>query len=248
MVLLQAIAFARFADGLVLSWYLPPGRQAEIAALVEWVDANVPDEEAIAGDFMNSTAILAHAGNPIVLQPKYETDRSRRQAQLFFETFFAGTLDDFRALVRERFECDLVLIDRYTLQFLSPYTAGHVGPLREGTPAAVFLSQDEETLRGVPGFELLYRSPASIRQVNGEPYDLFRPLPRGVTYGARLDLADVRSVLDRLAARRSSADRTSARSSLAPYVTRTTPPSRGRSARLPSRGPGVRGRSRDSTP
>jgi hypothetical protein len=36
------------------------------------------------------------------------------------------------------------------------------------------LSQDAATLAGVPGFELLYRSPPTILQSNGEPYDLFR--------------------------------------------------------------------------
>jgi len=171
---LQALSFASFVRDHTQSWYLPRGRQAEIAGLVEWVGANIPAEEAIASDFMNSTALLAHTGNPIVLQPKYETDRSRRQAQLFLETFFAGTPDEFGRLVREHFECRYVLIDRYTLGYLSPYTAGHVGAPTPGTAAAVFLSQEDVVLRGVPGFELLYRSPDSIRQINGAPYDFFR--------------------------------------------------------------------------
>jgi hypothetical protein len=171
---LQALSFTSFVRDHSQSWYLPRGRQTEIAELVEWVGANVPAGEAIAGDFVNSTALLAHTGNPIVLQPKYETDRSRRQAQLFLETFFAGTPDDFARLVREHFECRYVLVDRYTLGYLSPYTAGHVGAPTPGTAAAVFLSQEDDALRGVPGFELLYRSPASIRQINGAPYDFFR--------------------------------------------------------------------------
>ena len=49
--------------------------------------------------------------------------------------------------------------------------------LRQSFPdsaAARFLSQEADVLAGVPGFELVYRSPASIRQINGEPYDFFR--------------------------------------------------------------------------
>ena len=36
------------------------------------------------------------------------------------------------------------------------------------------LGQDADALRGVPGFELIYRSPQTILQTNGEPYDLYR--------------------------------------------------------------------------
>jgi hypothetical protein len=147
---------------------------------VAWIDAHLEEDAGIVGDFMNSTAILAHTGRPIVLQPKYETEHSRRRAQAFYETVFQSTPDDLRRLVRERFRCEYVLLDRYTLHWLSAYLGGlPPGPtglaeLRPGTAAAAFLGQDAEVLTGVPGFELVYRSPPSIRQMNGEPYDFFR--------------------------------------------------------------------------
>ena len=165
-----------FLQNHTQNWYQPPGRQLEIAQLVEWVGENLSPEVPIAADFMNSTAILAHAGNPICLQPKYETDRSRRAAEAFLGTFFHGTPDEFRELLRERFGVRHVLIDRYTLGVLSKYTAGlhrRQAPA-PGTAAEVFLSQDEARLRGLEGFELLYRSPPTILQSNGDPYDFYR--------------------------------------------------------------------------
>ncbi|MAB79111.1 MAG: hypothetical protein CMJ89_07130 [Planctomycetes bacterium] len=158
------------------AWYLPPGRQNEIAQLVRWVEANIPSEEAIAADFMNSTAILAHSQNPICLQPKYETEKSRRAAEEFLSGFFYGTPAEFHGLLTERFQVRYVLIDRYTLGSLSSYTAGlRAGePWPEGSAAESFLSQEGEVLQGIEGFELVYRSPATILQRGGQPYDFFR--------------------------------------------------------------------------
>jgi len=158
------------------SWYLPSGRQAEIAGVVEWIRDHLEPGVPIASDFMNSTAVLAHTGNPICLQPKYETDRSRRAAEEFLEAFFHGTPAEFRELLRERFGVRHVLLDRYALGTLSRYTAG-LAPNQApapGTAAELFLSQDEARLREVEGFELLYRSPPTVLQENGEPYDFFR--------------------------------------------------------------------------
>jgi len=179
LLLLQGSAFVSHMGsgrGMWYQWYFPPGRQEEIATLVRWVNENVEEGEAIAGDFMNSTAILAHTHRPIVLQPKYETEHSRRRAQAFLETFFQGTPEDMRELVRDRFRCRYVLFDRYTLGEISPYVGGlHQGEdPRPGTAAELFLSRDAEVLTGVPGYELVYRSPPTIRTVSGNPYDFFR--------------------------------------------------------------------------
>ena len=173
-VALQLLWFWSWAGRTAISWYQPPGRQAEIAALVEWIADNVDSTEPIAADFMNSTAILAQTGNPVVLQPKYETEASRRKAQAFLETFFHGSPADLARLVRERFESRYLLVDRHTLA-LSTWTAGlAAGALKPGSAAEVFLSQEDGVLSSVPGFELVYRSPATIRQVDGRPYDFFR--------------------------------------------------------------------------
>ena len=175
-LLLQASTLLSFVRAPLNPWYLPPARQAEIAALVEEVRAKVPAGAPIAADFMNSTALLAHTGHPIVLQPKYETDRSRRRAEAFLLTFFHGSPAELHALVTGRFACRYLLVDRYTLGELSRATAGLApnAPLPPGSAAEVFLSEREDVLRGVPGFELVYRSPESIRRADGRPSDFFR--------------------------------------------------------------------------
>ena len=155
---LQALSFVRFLADYRISWYEPRERQLEIAELVHWVEENLEVDEPVVGDFMNSTAILVHSGNPIVLQPKYETERSRRRAERFLEAFFAGSPEQLSALVRGPFQSELLLVDRYTLGSLSPWVAGYPGGPAAGSVGAQLLSRDAETLAGLPGYELIYRS------------------------------------------------------------------------------------------
>ncbi len=172
----QALLFARFLHRHEIYWYQPAGQRQEIAELVRWIPEHLPEGEPIAADFVNSTAILAHTGRPIVLQPKYETEKSRRRAEAFLTAFFHGTPDELRALVRERFGSEYLLVDRLVLGRLSPWTAGLPAGRdpAPGTPAALLVSRDAEVLTSVPGFELVYRSPETILQPHGAPFDLFR--------------------------------------------------------------------------
>ncbi|MEX1025065.1 MAG: hypothetical protein WD226_08300 [Planctomycetota bacterium] len=171
----QVVAFALWSQGLFLSWYLPAGKPLEYARLFEWVAANVPPDAAVASDFVNATALLQATGNPIVLHPKYETKKSRRAAEEFFQAFYAGTPAELAVWCRRQ-GVEHLWIDRYVLGFVAPW----VGGVPEGaafppeSAAALFLSQDQRVLESVAGFELLYRSPPSITQQNGAPYDLFR--------------------------------------------------------------------------
>jgi hypothetical protein len=172
--LAQACLFAGFVSEFRSAWVLPPRARAELVALIEHVRADVPPEEPIAGDFVNSTALLAHARRPIVLQPKYETDRSRRAAEAFLTTFFHGSSADLARLLGERFRCRWLLVDRHVLWDLSRVTAGLRREEREprpGTAAAELLSDSQAVLEALPLFELRYRSPPGIP---GADYRLFR--------------------------------------------------------------------------
>jgi hypothetical protein len=172
----QGLWFASYARGYVIPWYRPVGRQAELAALVEALPDLVPLGEAVAADFMTSTAVLANTRRPVLLTPKYETAASRRRIEELYTAFFDGEPEALRQLLLAKYRCRYLLVDRFTLGVLSRPLAGlRAGePPRPGTCAAVFLSQDDATLRGVPGYELLYRSPPTILQRDGSPYDLFR--------------------------------------------------------------------------
>jgi Q-cell neuroblast polarisation len=177
LLAIQACFFASFLDQHQISWYRPPQRQREIAGLVARIPRLVPAGAPIASDFMNSTAILAHTRHPIVLQPKYEFRRSRERAERFLRAFFEGTPEDLRRLVVDEFQCRHLLIDRFTLGILSRYAAGiprAQTELAPGSAATVFLSQEASVLESVPGYRLLYRSPAGILQSDGSSTDFFR--------------------------------------------------------------------------
>jgi len=181
LLLAQAGLFARHVTTQELSWYKPPGRQAELSAMVSAIREHVPMGEAVASDFMNSSAILTHTRRPILVQPKYELDSSRRAAELFLTGFFHSDATEFKRALRNERDCRYLLVDRFTLGFLSTYTAGLADGQApaSGTAAAALLSQDDDTLASLPGYELLWRSPDTILQrpnARGErePYDLYR--------------------------------------------------------------------------
>jgi hypothetical protein len=169
LLAVQGAVFQTQVSGYQTPWYHEQ-QITEIGALLDWVDDNVPDDEAIVSDFINSTAILAHCGNPIVLQPKYETERSRRRCEAFFTTFFSGTLEDLQRLLKEDFQSRYLIIDR-RLMWSFRSIAGLPQSLEQapsGTPAASMLSQHPASLQKIPGFRLRYRSPPTLR------FDLFR--------------------------------------------------------------------------
>lgn len=177
----QALLFGGFLRGHSISWYQPPERQLMIADALRAVRRYVPEGEPIVCDFMSSGAVLAHTDHPVCLQPKYESGESRRRAEEFFDAFYRRPPEALRALVRDRFQARYLLIDHFTLWRLGvSRTVAGLGPGARaplpGTAASAFLSDEEEVLRGVPGFELLYYSPDPHR-TPGEPggfYRLFR--------------------------------------------------------------------------
>ena len=160
--LVQAASFATYMHGYearLERWYQPQQR-LELARVERWIGENLPRDAAIVADFVNGTGILVHSGNPIVLQPKYETQRSRDRIEAFLGTLFHQPLDAFARLLRERFAARYLLIDmnlvwgaRY--QAGLPFSAWH--PI-EGTAAFELLNPNPRVYRHVPGFKLLYKS------------------------------------------------------------------------------------------
>ena len=163
-----------------ITWYRPLERQTELARLIEALPPLVPEGEAVAADFVNSTAILAHTGRPILLQPKYEDRLSRERAERFFDALFRGTTEDVERLL-EQHSCRFLLIDRLTLWYAGRYAAGMATSVTTpppGTALAVLMSEDPATLESVPGLRLLYRSPPEIRWSDGSSTDAYRLFER----------------------------------------------------------------------
>jgi hypothetical protein len=177
LVIAQALWFAPLIERVTLSWYRPPERQEEIAHMVRALPKLVPEGEAVAADFMNSTAILAHTGRPVLFQPKWESRASRERVRDLFALLYDGPPERMRRVLLEKYDCRYLLVDRYTLFQLGRYAAGLPLSAREpprGSAAHALLSSDERVLGSIPGYRLLYRSPPTIRQPSGAPTDFFR--------------------------------------------------------------------------
>ncbi len=159
-------------------WYhAPVQRQAEIRWLLDAVAEHVPSGEAIAADFMSGPAILAKTGHAIVVSPKWEAREPRRRAAEFLDAFHHDSPEEFRRLLVDRYRVRWLVVDRFTLQYLAHWSAGlppdSFDPL-PGTAAAALLAQDDAALRSIPGYELVARSPATIRMASGQPSDFYR--------------------------------------------------------------------------
>lgn len=175
---IQIALCAAWASSYSNPWYhAPVQRQAEIRWLLGAVAQHVPPNEAIAADFMSGPAILAKTGNPIVVSPKWEAREPRRRAAEFLDAFHHDSPEEFRRLLVERYRVRWLVVDRFTLQYLAHWSAGlppsSFDPL-PGTAAAALLAQDDAALRAIPGYELVARSPATIRMPSGQPSDFYR--------------------------------------------------------------------------
>ncbi len=176
--LLQLGLVAAWAAHYANPWYhAPVQRQDEVRWMVETVERVVPRGEAIAADFMSSTAILARSGNRIVFSPKWEAREPRRRAAEFIDAFHHLSPSEFRALLVDRYRVRWLVVDRFTLQYLAHWSANlptnSFDPL-PGTAAAALLARDDAALRSIPGYELVARSPDSIRLPSGAPTDFYR--------------------------------------------------------------------------
>ena len=171
-----AYAFDEIASSPI-SWYQPPARESEIAALVTRIPDVVPDGEAIAADFMTSTAILAQTGHPILFQPKWETRRTRERILEMFDAFYHRSPEELRRLLLEKYRCRYLAVDRsfFGIQHASWFAAGLLpGRPERGSCAEILLSRDAGILATIPGYRLIYRSPADLRFRTGEPTDFYR--------------------------------------------------------------------------
>jgi uncharacterized membrane protein YgdD (TMEM256/DUF423 family) len=168
LLLLQGSLFAMRMSHYTLDKWYPPRTTSELTAAVEWIRDHLPDQGAIAADFVHSTAILAHTRHPVVLQPKYETRRSRERIEAFVTGLYQQSPEDFRRLLREAFDARYLLVN-VPLLWESRYQAGlpYSAPAPpRGSAAEAFLATAREDYGAVPGFRLLYasaREPALFR-------------------------------------------------------------------------------------
>ena len=142
LLFLQLVAFSSWVTDHPLSWH-GALRTANLREEVAAVEAHVPPGEAVASDFMTSTAILAHTGRPICVQPKWESAQARERVAEFWGAFYQGTPEDLHMLLTEQWGARYLLVDRFVMGELhaSRYLAG-LGrdvALPDGSAAALLL-------------------------------------------------------------------------------------------------------------
>ncbi len=139
------------------SWY-PSFERRNLAEFIYWAQSNLDGQSAIAADFINSAAILAHTEHPVIMQPKYETRSSRERIERYFNTFYQGTPDDLHAFLKG-LKCRYLLVDGY-LMIAFRYQGGIPWQARPapGTAADAFLSTRPDRYTAIPGFRLIWQN------------------------------------------------------------------------------------------
>ena len=148
--------FGEFLDyAKTVSWH-DPVHKRELVGLVDAIGRHVPDGAPVASDEVNSTAILAFTGHPMVAQPKYEWTAARARLEEYRTAAIRGSPADLAAFLR-RWRCRHVVFDWYLL-WGTRYQAGIPDEVTMPAPdsALAIVARDPERL---PGFKLLWKSP-----------------------------------------------------------------------------------------
>lgn len=166
LTFLQLVAFGSWLED-PRTWYRDVG-PPEVAAAVRAVEEHVPSGEAVAADFLVSTALLAHSYRPIVLEPKWEAAASRERVRRFWHAFHHQGPEKLARLLRERWRTRWLLLDRRGLwwnpdaRYLAGLGSGE--PPRPGTAAEAFGIANRERPEGAPaGYSLVWAGPDAER-------------------------------------------------------------------------------------
>jgi hypothetical protein len=155
-------------------WYHPELLR-QLAGTLHYIQDELRDEGAIAADFITPSAVVAQSAHPSVLQPKYETARSRDRIERFTMGLYHESPAEFREILLREFDARYLLVDAPFL-LKSRYAAGI--PLATATPrlgsAAYLLLQNDRKYYGtIPGYRLLYESHPRVPRFR--LYDLADP-------------------------------------------------------------------------
>ncbi|MBK8977302.1 MAG: hypothetical protein IPM29_15430 [Planctomycetes bacterium] len=166
LVVVQLAQLGSQLEDFSCSWYEPPARKLDLRDALAAVERSVPPGEAVCADFMTATAVLAHTGRPAVMQPKYETARSRERTRMFLDAFFHQSPAELQRLIRGTFRTRWFLLDRASLwtdfRQIAGLRADAQAPL-PGTAAWAMLQADPRSLREIPGFVPVYVTPAGLQ-------------------------------------------------------------------------------------
>ncbi|MFQ5417337.1 MAG: hypothetical protein ACE5FL_09860 [Myxococcota bacterium] len=165
LVLVQLLLFCTVLDNTSVKLWYTPRHVEQLAETLHFIERELPEEGAVAADFVTSAAVLAHTSHAIVLQPKYETTRSRDRIERFTRGLYATTPAQFKELLRGEFDARYLIVDSPFL-WGTRYEAGLPqdipGPPRNSA-AFRLLHRDAAVYGSIPGYRLLFESSAPTR-------------------------------------------------------------------------------------
>ncbi len=137
------------------TWYNPE-HVSELGQALDAIRTLVPAGEPVSSDEVNSTAILAHTGHPILVQPKYESAAARARLQEYRMVATRGTPAELAGYLREH--RTRYLAYDWRILWASRYQAG-IPYSVNGMPRGSALAQRTQDPEHLPGFDLLWQSP-----------------------------------------------------------------------------------------
>jgi len=160
LVLVQFVLASSVIDNTMLQNWYNPKLLRQLAGTLHYIRDELPGDDAIAADFVVSTAVLAQTTHASVLQPKYETTRSRDRIERFTMGLYHTSPQEFRETLRVDFDARYLLVD---VPFLlkGRYAAGiplDGSKLPTGSAASLLLTNDRNLYQAIPGYRLIYES------------------------------------------------------------------------------------------
>jgi hypothetical protein len=137
------------------TWYNPE-HVRELRQALAAIRERVPAGAAVSSDEVNSPAILAHTGRPILVQPKYESREARVRLEQYRTAATRGTPAELADYLRAN-DARFLLYD-WRFLWDSRYQVGipySVNGMRTGSA----LSQTVQDPQHLPGFRLLWQTP-----------------------------------------------------------------------------------------
>lgn len=160
LLLVQCSLASGVLDRTMLRGWYVPGLMRQLAGALHYIQDELAGEDAIAADYVTSSAVLAQTAHRSVLQPKYETTRSRDRIERFTTSLYHASPAEFREILRRDFDARYLLIDAPFL-WARRYEAGVRLDARappSGSAAFSLLTNDRSLYGTLPGYRLLYES------------------------------------------------------------------------------------------
>ncbi len=159
IVIQCGFTYVKIDNTLLKGWYSPP-LLVQLGRTLHFIQDNLSGEGAIAADFVTSSALLVHTTHESILQPKYETTRSRDRIERFMVGIYSESPDAYREILRQEFGARYLIIDM-PLLWRSRYTGGipknaNAPPM--GTAAHLLLNNNKAVYQSVPGYRFLFES------------------------------------------------------------------------------------------